>query len=70
MRAVSYRGPSRHALFPGATAAILSVVNRRLPSSGDGSTERARGQASSSVLSPSWLTVLGERAAKKYNQTA
>jgi short-subunit dehydrogenase len=58
-----------HAAFPGLTARMLSTVNQLLPTAGGIRTDRARGRASTSRLSPSWLTTLNERAAQRYNQT-
>jgi NAD(P)-dependent dehydrogenase (short-subunit alcohol dehydrogenase family) len=59
-----------HALFPGITGDLLAVANRLLPEPGGIGREQAAGHESESGLSPSWLTVFGERAARKYNQTA
>lgn len=57
------------ALAPGLTAELLAGVNRLLPPShGDAGRERRTGEASTSALSPSLLTVLGERAAHRNNQ--
>jgi hypothetical protein len=57
------------ALAPGLTAELLAGVNRLLPPShGDAGRERRTGEASTSALSPSILTVLGERAAYRNNQ--
>jgi short-subunit dehydrogenase len=58
------------ALLPGVTGGLLAIANRLLPSPGGIGRTTAPGHASESALSPSWLTVLGERAARKYNQTA
>jgi NAD(P)-dependent dehydrogenase (short-subunit alcohol dehydrogenase family) len=57
------------ALAPEVTAEVLALVNRVLPP-GDGKPgQPARtGEASTSVLSPSPLTVLGERAARRNKQ--
>jgi short-subunit dehydrogenase len=59
-----------NAMAPGATANLLGLVNRVLP--GASSTDRRRhtGAESQSWLSPSWLTQLGDQAARKYNQLA
>ena len=59
-----------HALVPRLTGGVLALVNRLLPRPGGIGRTQAPGHASESALSPSWLTVLGERAARKYNQTA
>jgi hypothetical protein len=46
-------------------------VNRCLPSpQGNEGGVRLKGEDSTSALSPSWLTRLGDRAAKRNNQTA
>jgi len=64
-------GALAHGLFPGFTAEILGLVNRCLPSAqGNEGDVRLKGEDSVSALSPSWLTRLGERAAKRSNQTA
>jgi hypothetical protein len=55
-------------LFPGTTANIFSVVNRLLPSVGGIGTRAAKGEDSFSSISPSWITALGEKAAKKNNE--
>jgi NAD(P)-dependent dehydrogenase (short-subunit alcohol dehydrogenase family) len=61
-------GALAHGLFPGLTADLLGLVNEWLPRS-DASDRRARkGLHSTSERSPSWLTVLGERAARRNNQ--
>lgn len=57
-----------HAAFPELTAQMLASVNRLLPEAGDRGTTRTLGRASTSRLSPSWLTTLNEQAAQKYNQ--
>jgi short-subunit dehydrogenase len=55
---------------PGLTAGVLAKVNRLLPSANSDASGRRRGADSQSWLSPSWLTRLGDRAARKYNQIA
>ncbi|HUE80479.1 MAG TPA: SDR family NAD(P)-dependent oxidoreductase [Pyrinomonadaceae bacterium] len=57
-----------HAIFPGLTADMLGVVNRLLPGPGGIGENRAKGKDSSSVVSPSLLTALNERAAARNNQ--
>jgi short-subunit dehydrogenase len=57
-----------HGLFPKLSADLLSAVNRLLPGPGGIGTSRAKGSDSTSPLSPSWLTVLGDRAAERTNQ--
>jgi NAD(P)-dependent dehydrogenase (short-subunit alcohol dehydrogenase family) len=58
------------ALAPGLTADALSLVGRALPNAGSNRSGRHSGSESQSWLSPSWLTRLGDRAARKYNQVA
>ena len=48
-----------NAVAPGFTAGVLAAVDRLLP-----------GAESQSQLSPSWLSRLGDRAARKFNQIA
>ncbi|MCL4854765.1 MAG: hypothetical protein KJZ78_25675, partial [Bryobacteraceae bacterium] len=57
-----------HGLFPGLTARCLGLVNRLLPSPGGIGRQTARGWESFSTLSPSMLTMLGERAAARNNE--
>jgi hypothetical protein len=59
-----------NALVPGFTASMLSLVDRLLPRAGSQQTGRRKGAESQSWLSPSWLTQLGDEAARKYNQVA
>jgi short-subunit dehydrogenase len=59
-----------NALAPGATAQVLALVDRILPDAGTPPRGRRSGAESQSWLSPSWLTHLGDRAARKYNQVA
>lgn len=59
-----------NALAPGLTARVLSVVDRLLPGPEGGAGGRRKGSESESSLSPSWLTTLGDRAAREYNQVA
>ncbi|HEU4647581.1 MAG TPA: SDR family oxidoreductase [Gemmatimonadales bacterium] len=59
-----------HALFPGVSANLLSLVDRLLPGpDGIGSAMR-RGSESESRWSPSVLTALGDRAAARNNELA
>ena len=58
------------ALIPQVTAAMLSAVNAILPSPGGIGTARVKGEHSESALSPSFLTVANERAARQYNEIA
>jgi short-subunit dehydrogenase len=57
-----------HGLFPGLTADLLGIVNQLLPASGGIGSARAKGEESQSMLSPSWLTTLGDRAALRNNE--
>ena len=57
-----------HDLFPGATADALGLVNRLLPDAGEGGTESRRGMELATPVSPSPLTTLLNRAARRYNQ--
>lgn len=59
-----------NAVAPGLTATALGLVNRLLPGPGHRPRGRRKGADSQSWLSPSWLTRLGDRAARKYNQIA
>ena len=59
-----------NAVAPGLAAGALAAVDRLLPGPGRGETGRRRGAESQSSLSPSWLTRLGDKAARKYNQVA
>ena len=57
-----------HGVFPGLTADILGAINSLLPEPGGIGTSRAKGKESQSTLSPSWLTVLSDKAAAENNQ--
>jgi short-subunit dehydrogenase len=59
-----------HGLFPGITNDLLTLVNRFLPSSDgeDSEKEPWKGAESTTSLSSSFLTVLGELAAERYNE--
>jgi NAD(P)-dependent dehydrogenase (short-subunit alcohol dehydrogenase family) len=59
-----------NALAPDLTAGLLGVAGRLLPDPPRGETGRRPGKDSGSWLSPSWLTRLGDRAARRYNQMA
>ena len=59
-----------HSLLPGSTVDLLGVINRFLPKPGGIEKQRLTGQESSSTVSPSLLTALNERAARKHNQLA
>jgi short-subunit dehydrogenase len=56
------------AVAPGLTIDLLGVVDRLLPDPGSRPRGRHKGAESHSWLSPSWLTRLGDRAARQYNQ--
>jgi short-subunit dehydrogenase len=57
-----------HGLFPGLTAEVLAVVNQLLPGPGGIGTQSIKGKDSGSVLSPSLLTLLSDRAAFRNNE--
>ncbi|MBA2458875.1 MAG: short-chain dehydrogenase, partial [Gemmatimonadales bacterium] len=49
---------------------LVGLAGRLLPDPPAGDTGRRQGKESRSWLSPSWLTRLGDRAARRYNQMA
>ncbi len=53
---------------PELIADLLSLINRLLPGPGGIGAERVKGSESQSRLSPSWLTLLGDRAARRNNE--
>ena len=57
-----------NAVAPTATSALLGAVDWLLPGPGKRPQERHRGAESQSWLSTSWLTRLGDSAARTYNQ--
>ena len=58
-----------HGVLPGLTADLLGFINRGLPrSQGEPTHRRMKGEASTSDVSPSWLTSLNEQAARRANQ--
>jgi NAD(P)-dependent dehydrogenase (short-subunit alcohol dehydrogenase family) len=59
-----------HGLFPVTGADVLALINRLLPGAADGSEKAYLGKESSSEWSPSWITALNERAAKRNNEVA
>jgi NAD(P)-dependent dehydrogenase (short-subunit alcohol dehydrogenase family) len=61
-------GVAIQALFPGLTQALLTAANRILPEMGGIGQARARGYDSESAWSPSILTTLGDRAARRNNE--
>jgi short-subunit dehydrogenase len=54
--------------FPELTANLLGIINQLLPPPGGIGAESARGSESESSWSPSFLTSLGDRAARENNQ--
>jgi NAD(P)-dependent dehydrogenase (short-subunit alcohol dehydrogenase family) len=64
-------GATVHALAPGATSELLALIDRWLPAAHEPTTlNAAKGEASTSEWSPSWLTRLGDEAARRHNQMA
>ena len=62
-------GAITHALFPAMTAEVLSLVNRALPIADPSAPPiPTEGEDSTSIVSPSLLTRLGDRAAERHNQ--
>lgn len=57
-----------HDLMPGATAELLGLVNRLLPGADGRGRDAVPGMELASMLSPSPLTALMNRAARDYNQ--
>ena len=55
-------------IAPGGMAKILSAINRALPANGSGTSQPKMGYESQSRWSPSWLTKLGEDAARRNNE--
>lgn len=59
-----------HGLAPGLTSDLLALVNRFvLPEYGGVGRERRRGKQSETPLTRSFLTKLGQKAAREYRQT-
>ncbi|MGE0132527.1 MAG: SDR family NAD(P)-dependent oxidoreductase [Blastocatellales bacterium] len=56
------------AIAPELTADILSLINYLMPAPGGIGSARMKGSESQSSLSPSWLTMLSERAARRNNE--
>lgn len=56
------------AIAPELTADLLGLINRLLPAPGGIGSARIKGSESQSSLSPSWLTVLSDRAARRNNE--
>jgi NAD(P)-dependent dehydrogenase (short-subunit alcohol dehydrogenase family) len=59
-----------HGIFPGLTSNIFAIGNRWMPSAEGGTSEAHLGEDSFSKVSPSALTVLNERAARRNNEVA
>ena len=59
-----------NAIAPNLMAGALTIAARLLPDPPDTPTGRRKGEQSHSWISPSWLTRLGERAARRNNQLA
>jgi NAD(P)-dependent dehydrogenase (short-subunit alcohol dehydrogenase family) len=55
-------------IAPELVADMLSFVNRLMPAPGGIGSARVKGSESQSSLSPSLLTLLGDRAARRYNE--
>jgi hypothetical protein len=55
-------------IAPGLVSDLLGLINRLLPAPGGIGSERIKGSESYSSLSPSWLTMLGDSAARRYNE--
>jgi NAD(P)-dependent dehydrogenase (short-subunit alcohol dehydrogenase family) len=58
------------AVAPNATASVLELTSRLLPEAPADHREPRPGRESQSAASPSWLTRLGDDAARRYNQIA
>jgi short-subunit dehydrogenase len=61
-------GGAVHGLFPGATARVLSLVNRFLPAPGGIGEEAVPGRASRPSAAFNRWTRLGDRASDRYNE--
>jgi short-subunit dehydrogenase len=59
-----------HGLFPGTTAKLFGLANRALPGTGSANSEIRRGAEIDSPLKDSVFTMLGRKAAKRFNQEA
>lgn len=57
-----------HGLFPGLTADILGLVNRFLPPGEGAGTSAHIGSESETAITQSFLTLLGQRAVRAYNE--
>jgi short-subunit dehydrogenase len=57
-----------HGIAPGIMQDVLAIVDKMLPESDDRTAEKKPGHESQSAVTRSPLTILGKRAAKKFNQ--
>ena len=57
-----------HGLFPGLTADILDLINRFLPPGEGAGTSAHTGSGSETSITQSFLTRLGQRASRTYNE--
>lgn len=57
-------------ILPETVSSLLAVTNQLLPAPGGIGSRKARGHESFSAVSPSWLTMLDQRAARNNNQVA
>lgn len=57
-----------HGVAPGLVSRLMGLTNRLLPRAGDSGTRSWKGCDSESAWSPSWLTILNERAAARNNE--
>jgi NAD(P)-dependent dehydrogenase (short-subunit alcohol dehydrogenase family) len=57
-----------HSLFPGLTADLMGVVNRFLPSGEGAGIVAHSGRESETAITQSFLTILGQRASRTYNE--
>jgi len=67
---VTKMATTSHALFPKTTTWVLGLANQLLPDPGGIGAKRALGRHSGSALSPSLLTLLGDRAARRNNEVS
>lgn len=57
-----------HGVAPGVVSEVLALVDRLLPDSEGGTIKKKSSRESQSAVTRSLLTVLGRRAARRYNQ--
>jgi NAD(P)-dependent dehydrogenase (short-subunit alcohol dehydrogenase family) len=55
-------------MAPELVADLLGLINRLLPAPGGVGSARVKGSESYSFMAPSWLTMLGDSAARRYNE--